>query len=294
MSDIFVAHLELAFILAQQNHSKLNVELCHADGLSGIKTRHFYNNLCGINGVRNLHVSSWNPGLVCSSLCAQQSLTLTCISNFTNCDIRFKMAFQNQFNKYKNNANAVLLDTDYLKLDTTNLGKFNIYSYDGDHSPDSHVAALTHFYPVLDDIFIYVVEHWNWDFVRNGTFKSINDLKLNVIWGRDIRLTTDNTHTPINMAKETWWNGIGAFVLQKTSTPSASVIPVIEIAPSSELDSLLDSIANEVTTETVVENIDNTLLDESVEIPVAPAPTPTLKLTPTPAPKNKKKKKATK
>jgi hypothetical protein len=96
------------------------------------------------------------------------------------------------------------------------------------------------------------------------------------------------------MAKETWWNGIGAFVLQKTSTPSASVIPVIEIAPSSELDSLLDSIANEVTTETVVENIDNTLLDESVEIPVAPAPTPTLKLTPTPAPKNKKKKKATK
>jgi hypothetical protein len=298
MSDIFVAHLERAFVLAQQNQSKILPLLSQMDGLSGVKTRHFYNNLCGINGVRNLQISSWSPSIVCSALCGNnQTLTaLTCITNFKNCDVRFKMEFETQFNKFRANSNSNFIDTvDYLNLDTSSFGKYNIYVYDGDHAIDSHVSALTHFYPILDDIFIYVVEHWNWESVRMGTFKAINDLKLNVVWGRDIRLTMDNTHTPIKMAKDTWWNGIGAFVLQKTSAPSSSVIPVVEIAPSSELDSLLDSIVNDVTTETV-ENIDNTLLDEPEEISVEPAPTPTLTLTPTPTtePKNKKKKKATK
>lgn len=313
MSDIFVAHLERAFLLAQQNQSKIPPILSQMDGLSGVKTRHFYNNLCNINGVRNLQISSWSPSIVCSALCGNnQTLTaLTCISNFKNCDVRFKMEFETQFNKFKANSNATFIDTaDYSKMDTSSLGKFNIYVYDGDHAMDSHVAALTHFYPMLDDIFIYVVEHWNWEHTRMGTFKAINDLKLNVVWGRDIRLTTDNTHTPIKMAKDTWWNGIGAFVLQKTATPEAPPAQPVSSAPSSpsapsaplsgdipvetsqpsELDSLLDSIVNEVNTETM-----DTVLDESDEIPApapAPAPAPIPEPTPTPTPKNKKKKKA--
>jgi hypothetical protein len=297
MSELFVAHLERAFILAQQNQSNLTVDLCRADGLSGIKARHFYNNLCSINGVRSLQVGSWSPSIACSALCGnsnnQQILALTCISNFSNCDIRFKLEFESQFNKYKaNNYNAKFIDIDYFKIDVTNLGKYNIYVYDGDHSVESHTAALTHFYPVLDDMFIYIVEHWNWESVRTGTFKAIHDLKLNVIWGRDIRLTMDNTHTPIKMAKETWWNGIGGFVLQKTSstTSSSSIPPEIPVSvieeptkttpeTASELDSLLDSITNN----------DTSILDVIEPVAVSAAPEPV------PAPissKNKKKKKA--
>lgn len=293
MSDIFVAHLESAFVLAQQNHSKITSTLSQMDGLSGVKTRHFYNNLCSINGVRNLQISSWSPSLICSALCGNnQNLMLTCIGNFKGCDMRFKMEFESQFNKFKGNVNANLIDTDYFKLDTAALGKFNIFVYDGnDHSIEAHVSALTHYYSVLDDIFIYVVENWNWASVREGTFKAFNDLKLNVVWGRDIRLTVDNTHTPIKMARDTWWNGIGAFVLQKATnhppsqspTPSSSnsnsmsSIPVEQsVVESSELDNLLESIVNDNDIPTEV------MLEEPVAIEPAPPTTTT---------KNRKKKK---
>ena len=38
------------------------------------------------------------------------------------------------------------------------IGKFNIYMYDGNHSEDSHFKALDHFFPCLDDEFIYLVD----------------------------------------------------------------------------------------------------------------------------------------
>jgi len=87
--------------------------------------------------------------------------------------------------------------------------------YDGNHTDESHYRALSHYYDCLDDVFIYIVDDWNWLEVRNGTNNAIQNLNLRVLYEKEIRLTGDNTHTPHPLARNTWWNGIYVAILQK-------------------------------------------------------------------------------
>lgn len=87
--------------------------------------------------------------------------------------------------------------------------------YDGNHSVESHYKALSHYYNVLDNIFIYIVDDWNNREVRTGTICAIEKLNLKILYEKEVRLTTDDTHTPIEIAKTSWWNGIYIVILQK-------------------------------------------------------------------------------
>lgn len=87
--------------------------------------------------------------------------------------------------------------------------------YDGNHTNESHYKALLHYYNCLDDVFIFIVDDWNWKDVRDGTINSIKKLNLKVLYEKEIRLTWDNSHTPNLQAKNTWWNGIYVAILQK-------------------------------------------------------------------------------
>jgi hypothetical protein len=87
--------------------------------------------------------------------------------------------------------------------------------YDGNHTNDSHYRALSHYYECLDDVFIFIVDDWNWKDVRDGTINSIQNLNLKVLYENEIRLTWDDSHTPQPEASNTWWNGIYVAILQK-------------------------------------------------------------------------------
>jgi hypothetical protein len=72
--------------------------------------------------------------------------------------------------------------------------------YDGNHTNENHYNALLHYYNCLDDIFIFIVDDWNWKDVRDGTINSIQKLNLKVLYEKEIRF---------------WWNGIYVAILQK-------------------------------------------------------------------------------
>lgn len=79
----------------------------------------------------------------------------------------------------------------------------------------NHHKALEHFYGCLDDMFIFIVDDWNWQSVRDGTTSCIKSLGFTVLYEKEIRLTWDNSHTPEKLAKTTWHNGIYVALLQK-------------------------------------------------------------------------------
>jgi predicted O-methyltransferase YrrM len=87
--------------------------------------------------------------------------------------------------------------------------------YDGNHTNESHYKALLHYYDCLDDIFIFIVDDWNWKDVRDGTFDSIKKLNLTTLFEQRIRLTWDNSTTPEPKLSKTWWNGLYVAILQK-------------------------------------------------------------------------------
>lgn len=82
--------------------------------------------------------------------------------------------------------------------------------YDGDHSEASHYNALNHFLPYLDKEFIFIVDDWNWDYVRNPTMESISKNNIKIIYQNEIRTTNDNSaiYEPIGSAIPTQKGGV--------------------------------------------------------------------------------------
>ena len=77
------------------------------------------------------------------------------------------------------------------------------------------ILTLLHYYDCLDDEFIFIVDDWNWQDVRDGTINSIKKLNLKVLYEKEVRLTFDNSHTPEPESINTWWNGIYVAILKK-------------------------------------------------------------------------------
>lgn len=198
---------------AENNISKITNHIIAMEGMTGTKTRHFYNNLLNFNDARYLEIGTWKGSSVCSAMC-KNSATVLCIDNWSEFGGP-KNEFLDNFSKYKGQNNAKFIEGDCFKLDISSFPKFNIYLYDGNHSAISHYLALDHYLDCLDDIFIYIVDDWNWQSVRDGTYTSIKSLNLKILFETEKRLTLDNSHTPEPLASQTWHNGIFIAILQK-------------------------------------------------------------------------------
>jgi hypothetical protein len=210
------SHLTRSFERAKLGQSKCNLEILSMDGMSGKNTRHFYNNLLNMADARYLEIGTWKGSSVCSAM-FRNSANVVCIDNWAQFNGP-KNEFLNNFNKFKGSNNARFIEADCFKIDVAAMPKFNIYLYDGDHEEISHYKALTHYIHCMDDTFIYVVDDWNWKFVRDGTLRAISDLNLKVEHSIDFRTTNDDTH-PVHGSSEqlAWHNGIFACVLTKST-----------------------------------------------------------------------------
>jgi hypothetical protein len=133
--------------------------------------------------------------------------TVVCIDNWSEFGGP-KDDFLLNFENYKGENNAKFIESDCFDVDVSTLTKFNIYMYDGNHTNESHYKALLHYYDCLDDVFIFIVDDWNWKDIRDGTMDSIEKLNLKTLYEKEI-------YTPGNGTSETWWNGIYVAILQK-------------------------------------------------------------------------------
>jgi hypothetical protein len=208
--------IENAFKNAENNISKITNYIINMEGMSGTKTRHFYNNLLNTEDARYLEIGTWKGSSVCSAMCGNKA-KVVCIDNWSEFGGP-KTDFLSNFEKFKGENEATFIESDCFKVNVSTLPKFNIYMYDGNHTNESHFKALLHYYNCLDDVFIFIVDDWNWKDVRDGTSNSIQKLNLKVLYEKEIRLTWDNSVTPQPELSKTWWNGIYVAILQKEST----------------------------------------------------------------------------
>jgi len=209
MTSLFLElkqHVKTAFEKAEKNESKITDEILNIHGMTGKKTRHFYNNLLNKDDIRYLEIGTWKGSSVCSAMYGNKA-KVVCIDDWSEYG-NHRDEFLNNFNIYKGENDARFIEQDCYKVDISELLKFNIYMYDGNHTKDCHYKALIHYYDCLDDIFIFIVDDWNWEDVRNGTYESIKQLNLTTLYEKEI-------YTPGNCTYDTWWNGIYVAILQK-------------------------------------------------------------------------------
>jgi len=198
---------------AENGLSKITDDIISMSGMSGTKTRHFYNNLLDTPDARYLEIGTWKGSSVCSAMCGNKA-KVVCIDNWSEFGGP-KSEFLKNFEKFKGNNDASFIENDCYKVDVSLLPKFNIYMYDGNHTHESHYKALTHYINCLDDLFIFIVDDWNWVDVRDGTMNAIEKLNLKVLYQKEIRTTMDNSVPPEPHLSKNWWNGIYVAILQK-------------------------------------------------------------------------------
>jgi hypothetical protein len=208
----YKTHIELCFENAEKKISKITNEIINMDGMSGVKTRHFYNNLMSLDDARYLEIGTWKGSSVCSAMC-ENAATIICIDNWSEFGGP-KDEFVRNFAKYRGKNQAQFIEQDCFTVDVSKLPKFNVYMYDGNHDKENHSKALHHFYNCLDDVFIFIVDDWNWPKVREGTHDAIKALNLKVLYHREIFTPVSPLRPPCG---HSWWNGIYVAILKKNT-----------------------------------------------------------------------------
>ena len=210
-----IKHVETSFQNAEKGISKITLGILDIEGMTGRNTRHFYNNLLSMEDARYLEIGTWKGSSVCAAMCFNQA-KVVCIDDWSEFGAGAREDFIKNFQTFQGDNLAMFIEEDCFKVDVSKLPMFNIYLYDGNHSKESQYKALIHYYSKLDDIFVFIVDDWNWKDVREGTQESIEKLKLKVLYERAVRTTLDESHPEMGSEpQQKWHNGIYLAILQK-------------------------------------------------------------------------------
>jgi precorrin-6B methylase 2 len=208
---VFVNHVKASLDAAEYNFSKISKEIINLPGSSGTKTRHFLNNLVQMNLAKYLEIGVGGGSLTCSAM-YNNTAKIFCVDNWSDCP---KDAFMENYKKFKGNNYTKIFDQSYKSLDTKKISKFNMLLYDATTDYYDVLGALPHFINSMEDVFVYIVDDINWRYIHEAAKKSIQDLNLTILFEKEIFLTQDNTHTPMHIARDSWWNGLYIVVLKK-------------------------------------------------------------------------------
>lgn len=210
-----INHVEKCLTEANKFKSKISEDILNIPGMSGKKTRHFYNNICSFKECKYLEIGTWK-GSTISAAMYKNNCSFICIDNWSEWGNNLvKKHFRNNIKKYKGNNKFKFIEGDCFKINIENIKDINVLMYDGNHSYDSHYKVLNYYYNSLDNVFIFIVDDWNFKIIREATKKSIKDLNLKIIYEKEI-IPRDNRPTRRVRARRNWWNGIYVCILEKS------------------------------------------------------------------------------
>ncbi|MBS3905135.1 MAG: hypothetical protein KGZ39_07405 [Simkania sp.] len=196
---------------AEHGISKLAPTVLAIHGMSSPKVRHLLNNLCSLSSTVYLEIGCWKGSTLVAALYGNQDTVIDAI------------AIENwsEFGSPRNDCYANMqtfipslplrfFEADCFSIDRASVVRhpINIYFYDGRHEQSDQEQAFTYYDDVLDDVFIAVIDDWNWDNVRIGTDRAFKKLGYEVLYERAL-------FTNANGDMNSWWNGIYIAVIKK-------------------------------------------------------------------------------
>lgn len=227
--NIYSKNLKFSLFEALAMNTKISDEIKFMSGMSGKKYRYLINNLISLtSNARYLEIGCWAGSTVCSALYGNQAKAV-CIDNWLKFDTEEKVrkAFntKDQKKEFEINTKKIITDkidfkfieSDFRKVNYKQLGKFNVYCYDALHHEKDQYDGIVIAQPALDDIFVLIIDDWNWTEVRQGTLKAINDLRIKIISKIEIRTMQDNNMPKLFLGQYSdWHNGYFIAVCKKS------------------------------------------------------------------------------
>ncbi len=210
-AQLLVEHVKQSIENAKIEKSKLTEDILNIGGKTSSRVKHLLNNVCSLPSARYLEIGVFQGSTFISAL-YQNTNTLfdaIAIDNWSEFGYQ-KTAFtenalqflpQNSYRLYEQDSFSIYLDTIFEQ-------PIDIYFYDGNHSREAQRQAFTYYNNVFADVFIAIVDDWNWEQVKTPTKQAFEELGYTILFEEELpaRYVGD---------LENWWNGIYIAVIQK-------------------------------------------------------------------------------
>lgn len=211
--QLLIDHVKVAISLSENHISQLIPEIFAIEGMSSAKNRCLLNNLLMLPGSSYLEIGCWKGSTFISALYHNQNTIANAIAidNWSQFDGPY-MAFEANCHSFIETLQYNVYSHDCFSIDPTEFinTPINIYFYDGEHTFEAQEKAFTYFDSALDDVFIAIVDDWNWDPARAGTFSAFSHLNYEILY---------ETYLParFNGDRELWWHGFYVAVIRKVT-----------------------------------------------------------------------------
>jgi hypothetical protein len=210
-----IEHVKKSIKNAYENKSKLPEMILEMEGMSGRKTRHLYNNLCSAGYKNYLEVGTWKGSSFISAM-YKNNVTGYCVDNWSE--------FNGPKNEFYSNLKTFLSNEEYHTHDKDSWlvtkqdvpCPIDIFLYDGDHSAEAHKKAITYFHTFLSKYAIIIIDDWclvDFPYIKQVTMDGFRESNLTIHYTHEIPLV--NT-TQYSQKGNTFWNGCGIFVVERT------------------------------------------------------------------------------
>ena len=197
-------HVETSIEHGDRMTSKLDRAAFQARGFTSPKVRHLLNNLGSLDGLDYLEVGVHRGATFVATNYKNTLASATAVDNWSEFadDGKVKGEFLHHCSTLLAPGSYRFLEQDCFTVTREQFrAPINFYLYDGEHSFDAQRKALTHYYALLDDAFIFLVDDFSWETARSGTEEAIGELGLERVYERELT--------------EGWWNGLYVSVLKK-------------------------------------------------------------------------------
>lgn len=220
--ELLGSHVAHSIQRALLGQSYLDPEVLKIHGFATPTIRHLFSNLCHHDGLIYLEVGTF-CGATFVAAFNNNPIAAVGIDNFSQPfdQTGVKEQLYANFERWRLTAGAAsFIDGDAFKIPFSDLpGGIGIYYYDGEHSFESQAKALPHFFSLMADKFLFIVDDFQWEQVERGTKAGFAELmtaeyliepmvKIEHEWHLHGEDRTRNDH-PI------WWNGVALYLCSK-------------------------------------------------------------------------------
>ncbi len=227
--ETLVERVQWAIEDAEKGISNLPANALKMEGMSSAKVRHFLNNL---RAKKYLEIGSWKGSTAVAAVIGNG--IAYCIDNWSQFG-----GPKADFERNTAGLNVKLIDQDCMTVDRSTLpDDFDVFFYDGDHSPEVTRAAIAAYASNLASEAIIVVDDTNFAGVTDASRAAFVDAGLTV--QKEWLLPAKH-----NGDREEWWNGVLVAVVSKSSPENQPKMGLLARAKS-----LLS-----VTTQTVLDKV---------------------------------------
>lgn len=208
--------VEQAIRRARNHDSLIDPQILDIHGFSTGVMRRLVSNLCDGTAEPRCYVEvgAYCGGTACAAINNKTNLTAFIFEDFSQAfglnDVREQLE-RNLLQTVKGaGAYTELVERNYLMALERLIQPVDIYFFDGEHSRESQGEALPAMFPYLAKTFLFLVDDFNWESVRQGTADGFDQLKGKGDVVHSWHLTGQKLQDD-----KIWHNGFGLFLCQK-------------------------------------------------------------------------------